>query len=423
MARLKILTKLLDEEAHYASEADLKRYLGVQRQAYDAIEFPAVDFETFLAFKLTCTPRQAEALLRWAKEGPPMTRGKRAPLTAQDRADIAQRRGRKRPTGESKSLVETSIETPPTPTPPVQAPDDTAPLPDSGVARKYARRTMREIDTQLLQGELTDLQEAVLLAQRQPLMDILYPPTKQGKAPRKRGGKGGTAARKAPVASATPEPADTAPVAPDTPRRLFSAPADPIVAGYVPEDLNALQTIAAHYHGEKGDFSYAAFRWVNRTLFADQIPTTLIQWALTAYGRCLGYTQPEAERYPVITLHPGIWGPGPDRWHPGPRMTLDTVIHECLHAYILYVIGQEKGHSSHDNPTWASECMRVGPLLALPAFKAAPTKRMWKADTETGENKYTRATPAGCIDMDALAYFPQSLRPNGYFQGTALPWD
>ena len=293
------------------------------------------------------------------------------------------------------------------PAPPVQAPDETAPLPDPGDAKEDARRAIIEIDKQMRQPGITAMQMAHLSIERGKMLDILNPRIKQEKAPRQRGGKGRTAA-----------PKET----PVVPRRLFYAPSDPIVKGYVPEDLDALQTIAAHYHGEKGDFSYAAFRWANHTLFADQIPTTLIQWALTAFGRCLGYTQPEAERYPVITLHPGIWGPGPDRWQPGPCMTLDTVIHECLHAYILYVIGQEKGHSSHDNPTWANECMRLGPLLELPAFKAAPTKRMWKEDTETGKETYTRTTPEGCIDMDALAYFPQSLRPKGYFQGTQLPW-
>jgi hypothetical protein len=198
--------------------------------------------------------------------------------------------------------------------------------------------------------------------------------------------------------------------APDPARRIFTAPVDPIGTGYIPNDLDALQEIATHYHGEKGDFAYTAFRWVNRTLFGDQLPTTLIQWGLLPYGKCIGQTRSQDDRYPVVTLHPGIW-------QDGPRRTLDTILHESIHVAMWYLRGLEKGHSSHDNPTWASECVRLAPLVGLGPIQAAPTKRIMK------DGKYTRATPAGCISMDALSKFPYSLRPTGYFQGPSLPWD
>ena len=208
------------------------------------------------------------------------------------------------------------------------------------------------------------------------------------------------------------------------PRRLLTAPTNPIIAGYTPAtDLEVLQQIATHYHGAKGDFSYVCFRWINTMLFGGELPTTLIQWGLTAYGGCLGLTQPRAERYPVITLHPSIWQGGPERWQPGPRKTLDVLIHECIHVAVGYLRGQETGrrHSSHDNRPWASECMRLAPLLGLGAIQAAPTTRTWVDGSDS--RKYTRATPPGCLDMAVLSRFPYALRPAGYFQETALPWD
>jgi hypothetical protein len=194
-------------------------------------------------------------------------------------------------------------------------------------------------------------------------------------------------------------------------------PTSVVVARYFPDDLDALQEIAAHYHGPKGQFAYTAFRWANTTLFADRIPTTLIQWGLTAFGKCMGFTRGADQRYPVIMLHTSIWESDLEKWQPGPRMTLDVVIHECLHAYIFYVIGQDASrHSSHDSREWAQECMRLGPLLGLPAFTAAPTKRI----RENG--RQLRRAPEGCLPMNALSTFPYSCRPPKYYEGTTVPW-
>ena len=412
----KILTTLLqDENARFASEADLKAYLTEQRHLYDTLpEDSTDDLPTFLKGTLHCTTSQAVALLHWAETAS----RKRAPLTAEDRADIAQRRSGRKPAGKKRSRATGDRETPVTPTPPEQSPDDIDAPSDTGEITAPSSVDVDPVDATPV-GEkrvpLSPEKHAELLEQLSrdwAAIDVAQyaeqREIKRQKARLQAAILDETRARAAQERQAQKRAA---------PRLLVTAPTDPVVAGYLPGDLDALQTIAAHYHGDKGDFAYVCFRWVNATVFDHRLPTTLFQWALTPYGKCIGNTRSAAERYPIITLHPGIWGPGPEEWQPGPRQTLDTVIHECLHVYMLYVIGQEKGHSSHDNPTWISECLRLGPLLGLPAFQAAPTKRTWV------DGSYTRSTPEGCLEMAALSRFPSPLRPKGYYAGTALPWD
>src|SRR4051812_37142924 len=121
----------------------------------------------------------------------------------------------------------------------------------------------------------------------------------------------------------------------------------PIVTGLQSYSLADLTRLCEDYHGEKGRFAYEAFAWANEAIYERRLPMPLIQWALTAYGKCLGLTHSEKEESPVITLHP-------QTWRRGPLFALDVMIHELLHVYIRYVLGQwAKGKSSHDNDSWA----------------------------------------------------------------------
>src|SRR5215469_2623821 len=107
------------------------------------------------------------------------------------------------------------------------------------------------------------------------------------------------------------------------------------------EIVNALDLIADYYNPRFGRWAYRAFDAINSSFFDGRLPRPLIQWALTAHGRCLGMTaiKPDELSRPVITLHPSIMVPsgtglrdetGPWdldwQWF-GPLYAFDVLIH------------------------------------------------------------------------------------------------
>jgi hypothetical protein len=196
--------------------------------------------------------------------------------------------------------------------------------------------------------------------------------------------------------------------------------------------FESLAALCADYHGRKGEFAYQAVRWLNAVVFGDALPVTLVQWALTPWGRCLGLTSSRGEAAPVIRLHPAIWEPRgaglPSAWAAripaGPRYTLDVVLHELLHVDVMYLRGglPKGSHSSHDNPVWC-EAVEIatsklrGTLLELPPVIARPTRRL---RTERGMH---RRTPEGCLSMDDLCHFPHSQRVPDYYRARSTPWE
>jgi hypothetical protein len=168
--------------------------------------------------------------------------------------------------------------------------------------------------------------------------------------------------------------------------------------------------LCTRYHGARGHFAYAALEWAQQHLYEDRLPLPLMQWALTPYGHCLGFTSYK-QTDAVITLHPRIW-------RAGPMYTLDVIVHELLHVYIRWTLGHRSaiGNSSHDNAIWASEVMRLSPRLGLPAVRASRTVRR-----RAGKH-LLRVMPDGCISRDQLATWPHSLRPTGFYQTSTLPF-
>jgi len=191
--------------------------------------------------------------------------------------------------------------------------------------------------------------------------------------------------------------------------------------------LSELEDLCEQFHGDKGRFAYRAVRWAMDVVYdGDRLPVPLTQWALTAYGRCIGLTASTPELAPVVTLHPTIWdGPRDPNKPPapcGPRYTLDVVVHELMHVHVAYVCGAWRGgHSSHDNPVWCREIMRVSPKLGLPVFFAAPTVRR-KVDCSDGVTRSKRLTPDGSIHMAGIAQWPHSLRAPGFYSSTEVPF-
>src|SRR5262245_624905 len=108
------------------------------------------------------------------------------------------------------------------------------------------------------------------------------------------------------------------------------------------ELARAARLLGVHHGGPRaGPFAYAGFDWVNQTFFDGKLPTPLILWSITPYGKCLGFTRADAvDPTPIVCLHPAVWAPVtedpwrvPTRWLGG-RFALDVLLHECVHLAV-----------------------------------------------------------------------------------------
>jgi hypothetical protein len=177
---------------------------------------------------------------------------------------------------------------------------------------------------------------------------------------------------------------------------------------------SACQTVAQHYYGERGQWCYKAFEWINATLFSGELPYPLLLLGLTAHGACLGWTaSPVSQgKAPTVLLHPSLWG-GTEKENPwkippdllGPRYAFDVLIHECIHVSVNYLLGGFNPviESSHDNDNWIAEINRIAPLIGLSDVQAAKTKVRRKG------KKIVRECD-GNIPFRAAASFPHSVR-------------
>jgi hypothetical protein len=138
--------------------------------------------------------------------------------------------------------------------------------------------------------------------------------------------------------------------------------------------LEGMRRIAIAYWGPRGDFVYRAYEWANSALFRDRIGVPLFQWALTLHGKCLG---------------------------------------ELLHVYVECLLvdhdlvgwSRPTWQSSHNNDIWASQVMRISPLLGLGKVIASRTKRK-----RHNGRMLTVPVIEGSIFMRALSTWPWSLR-------------
>ncbi len=174
---------------------------------------------------------------------------------------------------------------------------------------------------------------------------------------------------------------------------------------------NACRMVAGQYHGAEGLWAYDEFDRINEEFFGGRLPPTLISWGLTAHGACVGMTHLSSERAPVITLHQSLlggskrtnpWGVSPR--HLGSRFALDTLIHECIHVNIGYVLGGYEGPTSHNNPVWVAEVNRLAPLLGFEGVTATVSKTRRKG------KQVFRGTADGAVPFEAVAGFPRGLR-------------
>ncbi len=177
----------------------------------------------------------------------------------------------------------------------------------------------------------------------------------------------------------------------------------------------AVVSVASAYFGNRGLFAYQAFDWINRELFASELPTPLILWSLTPHGGCLGLTAVSSS--PVITLHPSLLG-GTERANPwgfepttlGWALAFDVLIHECIHVSVMSRLAyrRKKSETSHNNPAWLAEVARIAPKIGLPGLVADRSRTKRVRDAEGG-SRVVRVCESN-VPYRALATFPHAVR-------------
>lgn len=182
---------------------------------------------------------------------------------------------------------------------------------------------------------------------------------------------------------------------------------------------------AALLWGEAGEFAAAEFLRLNRELFAMSIPPMPIIIGLTAFGGCIGLTRSAAWlEAPRITLAPEIFrgsldGPdgSPGRVRGGPRQVSDVLLHELIHAALMFR-GED---SSHNAPPWCCLITELSPVVLGREISARPvrTKRIPNpardTDPDAPKTIVKRLPDDGCLPQLALARWPHSLRPPGWY--------
>jgi hypothetical protein len=192
--------------------------------------------------------------------------------------------------------------------------------------------------------------------------------------------------------------------------------------------------VTRHYYDQRGQLAYQLFELINASYFDNELPWPLIIWALTAHGKCLGYTMVRSDA-PIVTLHPSIMGgtEKDDPWGIPPawlniRYAFDVLVHELMHVSVACRLGGWRGHgdSSHNNTVWVEEVNRLAPLLGFSGIKAGVsyTKRQ-KIEGST-KSRVVRTTD-GSVPFDpAVTRFPSGLREHleqadAYYRHGTLP--
>jgi len=139
-----------------------------------------------------------------------------------------------------------------------------------------------------------------------------------------------------------------------------------------------------------------------------------IIWGITNYSHGLGNIDYLNNR---ILLHNSIYAPvsrivwGTSKEIFGKKYTYDVILHEMIHQHAHQFQPQYKEkpfYTSHNNPFWCSEVVRIGELLGY-ELQAVPAK------LKRIHGKGQSYTPDGHLTRKQLASFPDCIRPAGYY--------
>ena len=181
----------------------------------------------------------------------------------------------------------------------------------------------------------------------------------------------------------------------------------------------ACRLIARARDGRKGVWAYRAFDHINATYWAGSLPTPLILWLITPYGKCLGDTRCCTPA--LIRLHPGLvggptetpWGIAPE--HRGYGYAYEVLLHECIHLAIFSgLVAVPSNGKSHDDPAWIAEVNRLAPLLGLHIVAGRSKPKRVPIEGTVGKRGKPLTKPArvdeGTVPYEAITRFPHGVR-------------
>ncbi|MBF0378767.1 MAG: hypothetical protein HQK72_14990 [Desulfamplus sp.] len=180
------------------------------------------------------------------------------------------------------------------------------------------------------------------------------------------------------------------------------------------EDIEIIEQYKedAVIYGYKGVFAYDAWLEINELYFFNSLKPIQIIWGITNYSRSLGNINKNR-----MMLHDSIYCPvseivwDTDKKMFGKKYTYDVILHEMIHQHAHQFQPQYKEkpfYTSHNNPFWCSEVVRIGELLGY-ELKAVPQK------LRRIEGKVKTFIPDGHLTRKELASFPGCIRPAGYY--------
>ena len=195
----------------------------------------------------------------------------------------------------------------------------------------------------------------------------------------------------------------------------------------VTPDHETYARAAALLWGAAGEFAAAEFARLNREHFAGSIRPMPVIIGLTAYGGCIGLTAYAGWlEAPRITLAPEIFRGSlerpdgePGRIRGGPRQVSDVLLHELIHAALM-LRGEDH---SHNAAPWCRLIADLSPAVLGRDISARPvrTRRVPNPERDTDPDApktiVRRVPEPGCMPQLALARWPHSLRPDGYYDG------
>jgi len=186
---------------------------------------------------------------------------------------------------------------------------------------------------------------------------------------------------------------------------------------------------AALLWGKAGEFAAAEFARHNREHFAGSLPPMPVIIAMSAYGNCIGLTRaPSWLASPRISLAPEVFngsadkpaGAGrsrPGRMRGGPRQVSDVLLHEMIHAALI-LRGEDP---DHNQPPWCRLITELSPGVLGLDISAHPVRThrvpnpARETDPKAPKTIVRRIPDPGCLSQLALAHWPQSLRPAGWY--------
>jgi hypothetical protein len=170
-------------------------------------------------------------------------------------------------------------------------------------------------------------------------------------------------------------------------------------------DRDALENL----WGEAGTWAAATWTHLNTDHFNSRLIYHGIVFGLTPHGENLAHTWPDGR----ITLHPSLLDPHGDAWMIGHKLGAlfaeDVLLHEMVHVVLDEAGVPNTSQGQHNTVEWCEQIMRITPQLGLPPILAAPVK------PRRVDGKVRRLPREGYLSRADIAYWPHSLRPDGYF--------